>query len=796
MLCGVWRYRMKKRVTAIICSIALIVTVVQTMAVEGKNKGKGLLSINQVYEMVYNRITNRGGSAKAADNVTELTINDGVFYDRLVNGGIKPKEAIKSKDGKKISLNMSEVTNIEINFSKVEMTDENKQILETLFTGCTGLTFINLSDGELKDVDFSGLSGKTGLTTMYLYHCGIVSVPDLNLPALTTLVLSDNKLSSESILSNLTENKLPNLTKLYLDSCEISDVGFITGVGKLEVLSLGDNRLTNDSVDALISMKDNERVSSLKELYLGMMIHKTVAPGSGTGGFSLNKFDNLEKLALLTNDFKKLTLLDLSGLRITSLEKFKDVRNDIEIDFRYNKISDFTGLEGKANFVINRQQFDIYDSGLAKGWENELSEDITKLIKKITDENSIVHGKLIPYDCSLSKDYKKIVIKADAGRPYLEVIGGKLSSSRINFYGLIELTAPEIPQNLTAMVGDKLSQVELPDGFEWKDSSLDVGEEGVNTFPAGYTKKDKGKNYFLNIDIPVTVKSSASNDEQETPSPETPTPVPETQTPIPETQAPSSETPSPEPQTPTPQTPTPTPETPTPVPQTPTPTPKIPTQSPQTSTPIPQTPTPKPDESKLTGNQIEKRTDLPILLAMGKQKGKSGIKLVWNKWSGCTGYEVYWSYCDGKQNFKKLKTVKSNGKRVCVHNKLKKTRAYKYYIATYRIKNGRKNYISKSSVIHVAMKQEKHTNVKNIKLNKTKLVLKPKKKFKIKATAVAEKKKRPLLAHEPKFRYYTGNKEVAAVTKNGVVKARKKGTCTIFVIANNGVAKTVKVTVK
>ena len=127
---------------------------------------------------------------------------------------------------------------------------------------------------------------------------------------------------------------------------------------------------------------------------------------------------------------------------------------------------------------------------------------------------------------------------------------------------------------------------------------------------------------------------------------------------------------------------------------------------------------------------------------------------------------------------------------------MKKTRAYKYYIATYKEENGRKNYISKSSVIHVAMKKEKHTNVKKIKLNKTELALKPNKSFKIKATAVAEEKKKPLLNHGPKFRYYTDNKEIAAVTKKGVVKAKKKGTCTIYVIANNGVSKTLKVTVK
>ncbi|MCM1256456.1 MAG: hypothetical protein NC307_01210 [Roseburia sp.] len=63
------------------------------------------------------------------------------------------------------------------------------------------------------------------------------------------------------------------------------------------------------------------------------------------------------------------------------------------------------------------------------------------------------------------------------------------------------------------------------------------------------------------------------------------------------------------------------------------------------------------------------------------------------------------------------------------------------------------------------MKQEKRTNVKSITVNKTKVSLKAKKTFQIKATAKTE-------------------------------NAKKKGSYSIFVIANNGVSKEIKVTVK
>lgn len=197
----------------------------------------------------------------------------------------------------------------------------------------------------------------------------------------------------------------------------------------------------------------------------------------------------------------------------------------------------------------------------------------------------------------------------------------------------------------------------------------------------------------------------------------------------------------------------------------------------------------------MTGNQIEKRKDLPLQLAVGKQKGSRGIKLTWRKVKDCSGYEVYWSYCDGKQNYKKLKTVKSTGKCQAIHKKLKKNRAYKYYVVTYTVTDGRKNYKSKSPVIHVAMKGENHTNAKKIKVNKAKVALKAKKTFQIKATAVLENKKKKLLNHDKKFRYYTDDKGVASISKKGKITAKKKGSCSVFVIANNGVAKQIKVIV-
>ena len=45
-------------------------------------------------------------------------------------------------------------------------------------------------------------------------------------------------------------------------------------------------------------------------------------------------------------------------------------------------------------------------------------------------------------------------------------------------------------------------------------------------------------------------------------------------------------------------------------------------------------------------------------------------------------------------------------------------------------------------------------------------------------------------------RYESSNVKIAKVTSKGKVKALKKGTCKIYVFAQSGIVKTVKITVK
>ena len=50
--------------------------------------------------------------------------------------------------------------------------------------------------------------------------------------------------------------------------------------------------------------------------------------------------------------------------------------------------------------------------------------------------------------------------------------------------------------------------------------------------------------------------------------------------------------------------------------------------------------------------------------------------------------------------------------------------------------------------------------------------------------------------HGFRIKFESGNKKIATVDKNGKIKGKKKGKTTIYVYAQNGLYKTVKVTVK
>ena len=234
----------------------------------------------------------------------------------------------------------------------------------------------------------------------------------------------------------------------------------------------------------------------------------------------------------------------------------------------------------------------------------------------------------------------------------------------------------------------------------------------------------------------------------------------------------------------------------------------------KTATPTPKVPdvTPAPNtqasmgEKDLYGNEIvsqqEKEKQIISLMDENDAEGstfsllrakqakvtKKSIKLSWKKVKGAESYTIYGNKCGKNNKYVKIKTVKGTS---FTQKKLKKGTYYKYIV----VAEGSGKILATSKTLHIATKGGKVGNDKAVKVKKTRVNLKKGKSSTIKATSIANSKKQKVKRHR-KLSYESSNPSVATVSKKGKIKAVGKGTCTVYVYAQNGISKAVKVTVK
>lgn len=183
----------------------------------------------------------------------------------------------------------------------------------------------------------------------------------------------------------------------------------------------------------------------------------------------------------------------------------------------------------------------------------------------------------------------------------------------------------------------------------------------------------------------------------------------------------------------------------------------------------------------------------PVLIATAAKTSKTAIKIQWNKISGADGYIIYGSKCG--DNVKKLKTITKGSTTRWTKKSLKAGKYYKYYVAAYKTVNGKKVTLATSSYIHATTTSAKYGNPTKIAVNKTSVTVAKGKTTTLKAT-VKKTTGKTVKEHCSKVRYKTSDKTVAAVTSAGKIKGVNKGVCKIYVYTQNGLYKTVKVTVK
>ena len=121
-------------------------------------------------------------------------------------------------------------------------------------------------------------------------------------------------------------------------------------------------------------------------------------------------------------------------------------------------------------------------------------------------------------------------------------------------------------------------------------------------------------------------------------------------------------------------------------------------------------------------------------------------------------------------------------------------------VKAYRLVNGKKVVTDTSISVHAVTGGGKYGNAKAVsvtqignKKNVSKITLKKGKTAQITAKEIKKDKK---IRHHRNLCYESSNTAVATVTPEGLIQAVGKGTCTIWVYAQNGVYAALTVTVK
>ena len=182
-------------------------------------------------------------------------------------------------------------------------------------------------------------------------------------------------------------------------------------------------------------------------------------------------------------------------------------------------------------------------------------------------------------------------------------------------------------------------------------------------------------------------------------------------------------------------------------------------------------------------------------------KGQHGLTVTWEAVEHAQGYDIFFTECVHSQDVNKYlyKSVPADQTSEVIRG-LTKGKSYKVQVKAYAEENGVKKHYGDAYTVHLITggSMGNYTNVTAVKALKSKLTLAvgEEKQAKVKLT-LEVKGKNPLDHGDNGAVWYrSSDPSVATVTKDGLVKGMKPGTCTIEMIANSGAWAKTTVTVE
>lgn len=176
------------------------------------------------------------------------------------------------------------------------------------------------------------------------------------------------------------------------------------------------------------------------------------------------------------------------------------------------------------------------------------------------------------------------------------------------------------------------------------------------------------------------------------------------------------------------------------------------------------------------------------LLPKVKSNSNTSQTLSWNKIAGAKYYKIYVAPC-GK-SYKYYKKVSGTSVK---KSKLKRGTYYKYIVEAYTMDGDKEIKLAKSHSVHGVTKgNSSRRNPSKLKVNKSSVTVKVKKSSTLKSRVSDSRVQR----HVSRIRYLSSNSSIASVSSSGKITGKKKGTCYIYIIQQDGYYKKVKVTIK
>jgi hypothetical protein len=173
------------------------------------------------------------------------------------------------------------------------------------------------------------------------------------------------------------------------------------------------------------------------------------------------------------------------------------------------------------------------------------------------------------------------------------------------------------------------------------------------------------------------------------------------------------------------------------------------------------------------------------------------LKLSWTKVNGADGYDVFLT--EGASSDLKLYKSVNASESVIQFTGLDRGKIYKACVKAWKREKGEKTSIGDASPLVFAITggyNARYCDPASVIIDVKRVVLKNGGTYRIRATLKGVRDGMDILNIMNDLRYFSSDTSVATVSETGKIKARGTGTCTVYILASNGIRASLEVRVK